>query len=199
MTSPHAGWRRYIAALAAVLCLGLAGCGDDDDEPQDSGLPSGGETTANDTTSPSPEPTPTPPPEPANIDNTSPAAAKAFARHVVDLINYTERTLNLNPLEAVFGPGCQVCKSGFDGIRELAREGARIKGGQWTITFMRVVPGRPLETPLIDIVLKAEPERIFHQGKTRPEVNPGFRTNYAWYLEFTTAEGWKLVDWQDGD
>jgi hypothetical protein len=189
------GRRQSVAAITAAACMALVGCGADGDEPVDSGLPSDSKTTPTATTSPASESSPTPPAEPDNIDNTSPAAAKAFARHVVDLINYSGTTQDIAPLRAVFASSCKVCDAGLKGMEEVIKEGARVKGGKWSVKYLRYYPGSPREAPLIDIIIKATTERIFHPDRSKPDVNPGFRSNYTWKLQYSKKLGWQLSDW----
>jgi hypothetical protein len=192
------GWRRSIAAISACATMTLVGCGGDDEDPPDSGLPSDGKTTPTDSASPTSGSSPTPPSEPENIDNTSPAAAKAFARHVVNLFNYAKSTLDTKPLEAAFGAGCSVCASGIDNLQRLSRAGARIDGGLWEVEYLRYVPDRPPAEPLIDIVIRAGDERVV-QPNQKADTNPGYQSGYLWHLRFSRGSGWSLVDWDDGD
>lgn len=197
MSAGVRAWRRSIAVGLAIACLAIAGCSDDDDDqPNDSGLPSGGDSAS--ATNPSVSgPTgssETPPTLPPNIDNTSPAAAKAFARHVVDLINYAKTNFDVEPLRQVFGDGCEICTNGLDNTQQLADDGARVEGGKWSVDFLRYVPERPRTEPLLDIVINVTRERVFRPG-AMPEVNPAFQDNYSWLLNHTDAGGWKLTDW----
>jgi hypothetical protein len=199
MTKTVAAWPRRAAITAAVACLTVAGCGGDiDADPQDSGLPSKATSPASTEATKTSDPADTPPPEPANIDNTSPAAAKSFARYVVDLINYSNTTLDLGPFRAVVGSTCEVCRAALESAERLANEGnVRVEGGKWTVGYLRYVPGRPRDEPLIDIVIKGASGRIFHPGEEKPEVNPAFRRDFLWHLNYSKTIGWRLIDWEE--
>lgn len=193
-------WRQSAIAIAAAACISLVGCGGNDEDPPDSGLPSESKTTPTDATRPTSGSSAMPPAEPEIIDNTSPAAAKAFARHVVDLINYANSTLDAAPFADVIGSSCSVCKGAIESANMLAAEGdVRVEGGHWSVKYLRYVPGRPRQIPAIDIVIQASDARIYHPNHARPEAVPGFNKDFIWTLSFTRQDGWELADWEGVD
>jgi hypothetical protein len=187
------GWRRSVAVITAGACMTLVGCGGDDDEPPDSGLPSESKTTPTDPTGPTSEAPPTPPAEPDNIDNTSPAAARAFARHVVDLINYMNRTADWQPFQAVSNPACQACENLIKNAEARARAGARVEGGSASIVGLRYLRPRPADQPALDITLRFAASEIFQDDGTKPTKVRARETDLLWSLEYDETGGWEVA------
>ena len=115
-------------ALAGGL-LGLAGC-TSDAAPTPEPLPSR-------SASPSPSPSATPPSLPAEAEGTSPAAAKAFARHYFDLINYAARTGDTADLRAASAHECVSCDAIAGNIEEIYEAGGHIQGQGWELRLVR--------------------------------------------------------------
>ncbi|MGH3482763.1 MAG: DUF6318 family protein [Nocardioidaceae bacterium] len=135
--------RRCVAATiaAAVVASGaLAGCGDDEAEPADSGLPAESELTESaseispSTDGPTPtDPTPSgpqEPPLPAAAKAPGKAGAKAFVAHYIELLNYAQHTGDGTSLLR-YGPSCSLCRSQARFATTTYRRGGWFRGGDW--------------------------------------------------------------------
>jgi Family of unknown function (DUF6318) len=187
------GWRRYAAAISVVACVTLVGCGGNDGDLPDSGLPSDHRSAPTDTTSPTSRSSPSPPAEPDNIDNTSPAAAKAFARYVVDLINYMNRTADWQPFLRISNPSCQACENLIKNAKARAKAGTRVEGGAASIVGLRYLRPRPADRPTLDITLRFAASQVFQDDKTRSEKVKATQTDLLWSLEYREAGGWEIT------
>ena len=109
-------------SIALLACLAtatlLTGC---TQESPEAGRPNTAPPTASPSGNPLPSestaatPTPTgPPTRPADADGLSLAAAEAFVRHYVDLMNYASQTGDGGPLLAASEAGCEGCKQYAD-------------------------------------------------------------------------------------
>lgn len=136
--------RRCVAATiaAAVVATGaLSGCGDDEAEPADSGLPAESELTESapetspDTSDPTPsDPTPSgpqEPPLPAAAKAPGKAGAKAFVAYYIELLNYASWTGDTESLHR-YGQGCRGCRADADLFQRTYRNDGWFKGGEWT-------------------------------------------------------------------
>ena len=196
MTASRIGWRRGVAALAALACLGLVGCDSGDaGGTSDSGLPSADETTASSepTSDGTDKPAEPPPTLPARARGLSPAAAKAFARHVVDLINYSTKTADWHALQEVSLPGCFACENLIKNAKARSRIGTRVEGGLASIVYIRYLRPRPPQSPALDILIKFSEARIFVGGKSKPKRVAPTQANLVWYLKYTKSNTWKLA------
>jgi uncharacterized protein DUF6318 len=133
-----------MATIAAAILAGgaLSGCGDDDAEPPDSGLPAKSELTGSTPTSTVPSVTgqsPTDPTRSGRPEPTLPAAArapgkagaKAFVAYYIKLLNYAQHTGETNGLRR-YGPSCHGCKVYARLAEKTYRNGGWFQGGAWT-------------------------------------------------------------------
>ncbi|HEX6197409.1 MAG TPA: DUF6318 family protein, partial [Jiangellaceae bacterium] len=127
-----------LIAAGAVLLL-AAGCSDGDDEPQSLPTITPSVTSAEPSPSPidDPSPTGTPtaaadaPPEPRDgMHEYSQAGVDAFTRYVIDVINYSYRTNDVELLKAISTVDCQFCANAIERITFIDGEGGRIEGDQ---------------------------------------------------------------------
>lgn len=123
----------------AVLagCLTLSAC---TSTPKPTPLPE-------QTTSPSPTetatvaapPSATPPTLPAKAQGTSPAAAKAFARHYFDAINYSAMSGDTEALRLLGTDDCVSCDAIASNIEKVYNAGGRIVQEDWRVRSDRVL------------------------------------------------------------
>ena len=136
--------RRCVAATiaAAVAATGaMSGCGDDEAEPADSGLPAESELTESapeispSTAGPTPtDPTPSgpqEPPLPAAAKAPGKAGAKAFVAYYIELLNYASWTGDTDAIRT-YGKGCRGCRADAGFFEGIYQRGGWIKGGRWT-------------------------------------------------------------------
>ena len=108
--------------VALVASVSLTGCG---------GAPSPAPAPSSSTPSPTASPTPTPPQLPAAATKRTPAGAKAFVRHFIDLMRLTAETGDANAIRSVSSPDCAGCLSFAEGMERIYRNGGYVKGGTW--------------------------------------------------------------------
>jgi uncharacterized protein DUF6318 len=79
---------------------------------------------------------------PAAARGTGPAAAEAFARYYVDLINYGAATGNTGRLSRVSGAPCRSCTAIVGNIQKIYRSGGKIDTRGWRILSADTARGR---------------------------------------------------------
>lgn len=124
---------RSAACLALLLGLagGLSACGG---SAEPSTMPS-----SSGSTTPSASPTgPVEPVLPEAAKANTKAAAVAFVRYYVDLINYAQATGDVDGLRAASDPACVLCDNVADTLFDLYDRGGHLSGGDWSITNMEV-------------------------------------------------------------
>jgi len=111
-------------AIAALLAVGLVGCGSE-------AAPPAATRTSGSTDAPahSTSPTPTSPVAPAAAKTHTTRGAKAFVRYYMEVITYAEHTLDTRPLEAASLRSCDGCWAGIEGLHKIAKQRGVISGG----------------------------------------------------------------------
>ena len=132
-----------VAASAAVALAALAGC-TSNAEPSPAPTPT---VSPSPSTSPSTSPSasPTPPTMPAAAEGTSPRAAKAFARHYFDVINYSARTGDTRELRKLGTSDCVSCNAIAHNIETIYGAGGHIESENWQlreVTVLKATNGR---------------------------------------------------------
>jgi hypothetical protein len=129
------------ALVAVLLAAVLAGCDDDNPQPN---IPDPTTSAPSTSTPPSTNtPTPTGPTEPALPDaatqNTD-AGAEAFVRHWIELVNYAQVTGDTATLKSVNDSRCAGCTGLVGAIEEPYAQGGHIEGGAFRIGRLRALP-----------------------------------------------------------
>ncbi|MBA2465210.1 MAG: hypothetical protein H0V42_09590, partial [Nocardioidaceae bacterium] len=117
-----------------------------DDPPSTSATP---RPSPSDTASPSPSATP--PSLPPEAEGTSPAAAKAFARHYFMAINYAAATGDTVGLRALGTENCVSCDAIASNIEKVYEAGGHIESKGWKLTIVSAVPGQQRAYPILDL------------------------------------------------
>jgi hypothetical protein len=191
-----------VIAVGAVM-LFAAGCTGGGDEPPQS--------QPSITSSPSDEPSPTPsdepettetptatadaPPEPREgMHEYSQAGVDAFTRYVIDVINYSYRTNDVDLLESISTPDCEFCTNSIDQLTFIESEGGRIEGGQFEPDgrFDIIGPAKGFETSAgVELVLTAS-RTVDGDGEVRnTEVD---RDIYLIFDLDREGDEWKLAE-----
>ena len=71
---------------------------------------------------------------PAEAEGTSPRAAKAFARHYFDVINYSARTGDTRELRKLGTADCVSCEAIAHNIEKIYNAGGHIESDGWQLT-----------------------------------------------------------------
>ena len=170
-------WARRRRALAAALALALAatlsGCQSNPEPPP----------LERAATSPSPAPSPTLaaltlPPE---ARGTSKAAAKAFVRHWVDVLNYAGPSGDTQALRELSYEDCAACSAIADFIDEVHEAGGEISGEGWEVQTAQVVSGERGRDVVVDAQVRVHPQqvRIARHGRTK-SFDGGNRLKTFW-------------------
>ena len=126
------------AAWACALVAGglvIGGCTPDEPEPRPT-TPVETSTSAPETS----EPTVAAPEMPAQANEPSAAGAEAWVQHWFDLLNYAKRTGDTEPLAAVSGQDCQVCRSTIESIDSDYAAGGQVQGGEAAVVSLLSPP-----------------------------------------------------------
>lgn len=141
---------RRVASLfgAGVLLCGLVACSQAAGDPG-GGSPSPAPPSVSASATPTPTPTPSATYKPASADGPAenvpvpvmPEEAKleskegleAFARYWYELVNYGFETGDVEPIRAISGPDCAVCKNFYQMVESGYQNEDWIVGGQLTV------------------------------------------------------------------
>jgi hypothetical protein len=158
-----------VAASAVMALAALAGC-TSNAEPAPAPTP-----TLSASPSTSPSPSATPPAMPAEAEGTSPRAAKAFARHYFDVINYSARTGDTQELRKLGTDDCVSCEAIAHNIEKIYGAGGRIESEGWRLRSIRNLKTSN-GTAFLALGVFLRPEDVVsadgtsehHRGRTQP-------------------------------
>lgn len=161
----------------------LAGCQDNPEPPP------------LESTAPSAEPSPTDEPSdgaptvevptlPPKAEGTSPAAAKAFVRHWVDVLNYAGPAGDGPAIGRISDPQCGGCMAIRDFIDEVEGSGGEILGEGWQVNQLRVVT-RDSESGqiVIDATVTVRPQEVRPSAGATPQRFGGGERLKTFWLE----------------
>jgi hypothetical protein len=167
--------RRRGAVLAIAALLALPACTDDQiGQPRALGPASA---------SPNPSEPTLPPP----ATKRTAEGARAFAMYVVDVINYSQRTGDVELFSRVSGSECRTCSQHIPKIRNIYRAGS-LHGGDIEIERVdRVLYGKNVR-PVVAMDVRINPDqRVDHAGEALAPRTSGDSGVLSFYL-----------DWSDG-
>jgi hypothetical protein len=164
MGSPHIR-RAAVAAVAALLVVGLAACDDEPEVERDpdasaSGTPIPPETSSASNPSPTEPTEPTLPPE---AEEETKAGAEAFVEFYWVTVNYAQQTGDLDLLRSLSIPGCGGCNGGIESIERIYKRGGRITGGQHRVMSAAVIQP-PSQSWAADVVVRVGRQTISGAG-----------------------------------
>ncbi|WP_420819123.1 DUF6318 family protein [Nocardioides iriomotensis] len=179
-------WRRSLVAVAAagLLGFGTSACTSGDDPPKPAPLP---------TESPSPtgSSSEAPPSLPADAGGSSTRAAKAFARHFVDLVNYASATGDVEAINAVASDSCRVCRGMADGIQDVYSKGGHLEGDGWRVLGTKVLSGGRENERAISLTLLVSSQRRYEKPNSEPIVSDEIRGILDIYMR-STENSWTI-------
>ncbi|MGZ5418156.1 MAG: DUF6318 family protein [Nocardioides sp.] len=170
-----------LAAGACAVVL-VAGC-TSNAEPSPLPEPSASSSA---TASPSAAP-PTMPPE---ADGTSPKAAKAFAHHYFDVINYAARTGDTEGLRELGTKDCVSCEAIASNVEKIYNAGGHIESEGWRLDVVTPVPAQPSDRPILDLGVVQSPEKVIERAGAREKSYPGGKKPMTMYL-IRVGASWK--------
>lgn len=147
-------------AAALALVVALAGCGSNNPKPAPAPTKS-----ASASPSPSREVAPTMPPEAKGTDE---AAAKAYVRHFIEVINYAGPSGDTHALRQLYR-GCIECLAISDLIDKTYSAQGHISGGSWRIRSMESMS---LGTKKLRVLarVRVDSQKILRKTSARPDV-----------------------------
>jgi uncharacterized protein DUF6318 len=158
--------RRRVAVLAAVavsVSVLVAGC-TQDAGPKPSPLPSTTKTASPSSTAP------TPPVMPAEAKGTSAKSAELFARHYVDLVNYSMHSGDTEDLAGSSGPKCKVCSGLVKDIRTTYDRGGRYEDGSWGVRSARAQGAVSRDRAFVTVAVRINAGREFPSADASPKL-----------------------------
>jgi hypothetical protein len=176
------GW----LAGVVVSTLLLAGCSGD--EPT-AGPPKPAEPPTSPVTTTSP--TPAPPVLPAAARENSKAGAVAFARHFVEVVNFSTVFGNTDRLNRTSLRSCVSCRNIAEAIADVYGAGGHVKGGELTVTGFSVLPSaRDMWT--VGIEVKTDRQLIQSSANSKPRFVKG--GSYSLTLDVRRiGEAWRIA------
>ena len=167
---------RLLAAVTSAALLAVAGC-TSDASPEPAPLPTES-ASPGETSRPSPS-APTLPPE---AQGTSPAAAKAFARHYFEAVNYAAATGDTRELRALGTRECTSCDAIAGNIEKVYGAGGAIRSGGWQVNVLTLVPLQPKRRPIVDVGVTQSPESVVQSRGAKPKRFPGGKQPMTMHL-----------------
>ena len=167
--------RRVVVAL---FLLALVGCSHS--SPKPAPMPSVSTGTASPSASGAPS-------MPAAAEGTDAAAAKAFAKHYFDVINYATVTGDTAPLLALSDPSCESCQAIAQNIDRAYSAGGRIRSQGWEIRLAAVAPGATARAQALDLQVLQHPETVVASAGHAPKTYPGGRAAMSIHLRHEGA------------
>jgi hypothetical protein len=131
---------------------------------------------------------------PAEAKGTSEAAAKAFVRHYVELINHATSTGELEPLIAASDPQCRSCDAVVERVEGVYQNGGSIKSGGWRVLSLQLVPKQPPKRPTFDVGLAMSPQRVVAKASGEPQTFKGGRLPATFTL-LRSGDSWLVLSW----
>jgi hypothetical protein len=156
-----------LAAGLITAGLVLAGCGGSAD-PKPLPAPSKSPSP-----SASPSDVPAPPVLPEAAKAKSDAAVAVFARHYVDVINYTALTGDDGVLLGLSAFDCESCRAISQRAATTYAAGGYIRGTGWTVTQSNVLPKQPRSRVYVELTINQAPETVLTAAGEAPKQYPG--------------------------
>ena len=181
--------RRLVLVGCAMLLVpvSLSACSEESPEP-----------APLDRASSSPSSTPTPTAEPSGAPTlppeargTSDKAAVAFVEHVIEVLNYTARTLDTRPLAKLSSPDCAACKSVIAGTRDIRTAGGRISGGMWAVVETQLLSGASASFRQVQVVVDFQRQSVRRRAGGRLIHHAAGRTVYVFDVNNNTGD-WRI-------
>lgn len=175
--------RRLRTALATttVACLITACGGGANPEPAPPPKAS--------TSSPTASASPTPPAMPAAARKKTKAGAIAFARHFMEVLNYSGGNGDTHPLRQTFNGLCNRCDGIADGIDRTYALGGSYTGGDWTPTRFKFYSIQN-DVAVLDAYVTFAAQQWKQRAGATPQQFEESRNNLKAFNLRWTSEGW---------
>jgi hypothetical protein len=148
---------------------------------------------ASTSTSPTPSPSPATaaPTLPAEAQGTSKAAAKAFVRHWIDVLNYAGSAGDPNAIRQISDDACTACTAIADYIEQVNLGGGQIDGEGWAVLEVKVVSLDPGKIATIDVVTSVNVQEVRASAQSEVQRFEGGRRLKTFSL--TASDGTWVV------
>src|SRR5436190_10373811 len=173
------GW----AAVMALLCLLLAGCGGNPEpKPAPKAEPSS-----------SPSASATPPVLPAAAKPKTKAGADAFVRHYVSVLNYAGASGDTGPLRDLSLDTCVKCAALTNGIDRVYGAGGELNGGGWTVVGTKAYGWRQGHF-FLDARINSAPQQLVPKKGAAPQQFAGAKNRLRSFVLERDSTGWKVSE-----
>lgn len=108
---------------------------------------------------------------PPEAKGTDEAAAKAFARHVVAQLNYSQVTGDTSGLRLLFDRACAGCAGIVEGLDRVYADGGSVKTKGWSISGLQVT--RRQRGVLVVATVDVAPQIVTAKRGEKPKRFPG--------------------------
>lgn len=177
--------RMFPAVAVLTVATALTGCQSNPEPPPLETAPSPSPSPTS--TEPTSEPAPT---MPAEAEGTSRAAAKAFVRHWIAVLNYAGPSGDASALRAISTSDCAACGGIADFIEEVHEAGGTIEGEGWRPKRITVVSSTQQQV-VLDVLTEVSEQKVQSAASAEATTFPGgeriktfwlSRRNGAWVL-----------------
>lgn len=112
---------------------------------------------------------------------TTPAAAKAFARYWVALLNYAGTSGDVKPMRVLASRSCTTCHSIERRVTRVYERGGHFVGGQWRPTSSRAVRLTSNKF-LVSLGLLIPKQTIYESASASPQTSQSTKGNLDLWL-----------------
>lgn len=194
--SQGAAWLAVLLVLVTVL----AGCsGQSAPEPaQPETPPSASDSASDEPSTAAPSPSVEGPPEmPEVAEGPSRRSAEEFVQYTIELLNYTNRTLNAQPLRRISSDECAACSAISDDVEALREAGGSLEGGLWRLSQADAIGVTVNKVQLVQAVVEIAPQKVRDGDGGKATSYGGGRAFYDFRL-MRSGSDWVVISIQEG-
>ena len=119
---------------------------------------------------------------PPEARGTTAAAAEAFVRHWVKVLNYSGPAGDSRQLRRISSSDCLDCDAIADAIQRVSREGGTIAGRGWTVLRLRPSHGPPGNHWVVRADVQVHPQTVVPRRDGKPQKFAGGRRLKIMYV-----------------
>lgn len=180
----------YAAAVAAVLCLAVAGCSPDEE-------PGGSSPTVTPTpTATTTDAAPAPPELPAAATKKTAAGAEAFVKYYWAVVDYSQANGTTELLASLDTPECNLCRTGLEHLEKVFAAGGLFKVGATRVVAVAdgVATRNETQYATLQVTTRSPKGRTFYgPDDSRNEVQPARTDKFAVLTLWDASAGaWRI-------
>jgi hypothetical protein len=187
----HLRW----ATVLTTLTLALAACADDEPEPRVDPTPT---TSSTQSTSPSHSvTTPASPSPPGALEHAGTEGARAFVVYFWEVVDYAQRTLDIEALRALTMDQCEACQGALQFLQGVIDDGGKIEGGDGTVAILdakRLTAGSR-ESVSVTFDLTTTRQVVDAPGKRNDQFFPAATVRNRFVVDQLSGD-WRLGLWE---